>query len=106
MYHTRRAWNGAGLQQQGKYVRCNKENQMQIRVPSGTHNYVNELLAYLSLYGRRISDLPSRARMESHIASIIVAKSTVQELKVTRLKKPIVIFRPCMYLPPSYRQKS
>jgi len=29
---------------------------MQIRVPPGTHNYVNELLAYPSLYGRIISD--------------------------------------------------
>ena len=44
------------------------------------------------MYGRRISDLSSRARMESHIASIAVVKSTVLELKVTGLKKPIAIF--------------
>ena len=65
---------------------------MQIRVPPGTHNYVNELLAYPSLYGSRISDLSSWARMESHIASVVVVKPTVQELKVTGLKKPIAMF--------------
>jgi hypothetical protein len=56
---------------------------MQIRVPPGTHNYVNELLAYPSLYGRRISHLSSWARMEAHIASVVVMKPTMQELKVT-----------------------
>jgi hypothetical protein len=105
LYHTQRAWNGAGLQQQGKYVHYNKENQMQIRVPHGTRNYVNELLAYPSLYGRRISDLSSWARIESHIASIVVVKSIVLKLKVTRLKNLLQCFCPCMYLPPSYRQK-
>jgi hypothetical protein len=65
---------------------------MQIRVPPGTRNYVNELLAYPSLYGRRLSDLSSWARIESHIVSIVIVKSTVLELKVTGLKKPIAIF--------------
>ena len=65
---------------------------MQIRVPPGTRNYINELLAYPSLYGRRISDLSSWARMESHIAFIVVVKSIVLELKVTELKKPIAMF--------------
>ena len=77
---------------QGKYVHCNKENQMQIRVPPSTCNYVNELLAQPSLYGRRISDLSSWARMEGHIASVIVVKPTVQELKVIGLKKTIAMF--------------
>ena len=65
---------------------------MQIRVPPGTPKYVNELLTYSSLYGSRISDLSSWARMESHIASVVVVKPTVQELKVTGLKKPIAMF--------------
>ena len=43
--------------------------------------------------------------MEAHIASVIVVKPTVQELKVTGLKKPLQCFRPCMFLPPSYKQK-
>ena len=30
--------------------------------------------------------------MESHIASIVVVKSTMLELKVTELKKPIAMF--------------
>ena len=65
---------------------------MHIRVPPSTRNYVNELLAYPSLYGRRISDLSSWARMEAHIASVVVVKPTMQELKVIGLKKPIAVF--------------
>ena len=64
---------------------------MQIRVPSSTCNYVIELLAYPLLYGRRISDLSSWTRMEAHIASIVIMKPTVLELKVTGLKKPIAM---------------
>ena len=30
--------------------------------------------------------------MEAHIASVVVVKPTVQELKVTGLKKPIAMF--------------
>ena len=65
---------------------------MQSRVPPGTCNYINELLAYPSLYGRRISDLSSWAIMEGHIASIVIVKPAVRELKVTGLKKPIAMF--------------
>ena len=30
--------------------------------------------------------------MEAHIASVVIVKPTVQELKVTGLKKPIAMF--------------
>jgi len=81
-----------------------KKNQMQIRVPPGTLNNINELLAYQSLYGRRISDFINWARMESHITSIVVMKSTVAELKVTGLKKPVFGLA-CMCLHPIDKRK-
>ena len=54
--------------------------------------HVNELRAYLSLYGRRIGDLFDWASMTLYIASVFDLNATVVELKVTRLKKPIAIF--------------